>query len=162
MIRGAQWEVAMSELKQGEPVGNLGGKGRRAGRLLGLAALAAVGLLLLQSSAGRSQKDPAAGGGGAKEVPLDNKSLATTYSNFVRFSVNPEELILDFGLNPNMGPNPKEPVKMTARVVMSYYNAKRLMLALQRVVQEHEKTYGELELDFRKRARPGKGGGKAG
>jgi hypothetical protein len=152
----------MSEPKQTERVEGGGGrgKGNRAGRLLGCAALAAGGLLLLHTAAGRSQKHPAAGGGGSKEYPIDNKSLATTYTNFARVSVTPEELILDFGLNPGTEPNPKEPVKMTARVVMNYYNAKRLLLALQRVIQEHEKTYGELELDFRKRARPGKGGGK--
>jgi hypothetical protein len=146
----------MSEMKQSERVGGVGW-GKRSGRLLGLAALAAVGLLLLQTTAGRSQKDPL--GGGPKQPQIDNQSLKTTYANFVRAHVTPEELIVDFGLNVSREPNPKEPVKMTARVVMNYYTAKRLSLALQRVIQEHEKAFGELELDFRKRARPGKGGG---
>ncbi len=144
----------MSEPRQGERVGGV--RGKRAGKLLGLAALAAGGVLLLQAAAGRSQKDPGPGAGGRKEFTIDTKALQTTYANFVRFHATPEELILDFGLNPSTEPNPKDPVKLTARVVMNYYTAKRLSLALQRVIREHEKAYGELELDFRKRARPRK------
>jgi hypothetical protein len=126
-------------------------------KLLGAAILAAIGLLLLHTAPGRSQRDqPPAQPGGAPQPSVVSPSLTTTYANFCKVHVTPEELILDFGLNTSAVANPKEPVKLTSRLVMNYYTAKRLAGALQRVIQEYEKTYGNIELDFRKRAQPGK------
>jgi hypothetical protein len=68
-------------------------------------------------------------------------------------SVTPEELVLDFGLNTQITPTPSEPIKLTHRVVMNFYTAKRLMNALMGVVGQHENAYGVLELDFQRRAR---------
>jgi|SRR5581483_348421 len=78
-------------------------------------------------------------------------SLSTIYTNFCRVNVTPEELILDFGLNPTLAPNPQEPIKMTHRVVMNFFTAKRLLNALIRVVSEYENNYGVLELDIQRR-----------
>ena len=66
------------------------------------------------------------------------------------------ELVLDFGLNTQMTPNPNETVKLTHRVVMNFFTAKRLLGALMNIVQQHENTFGALELDFQKRARGGR------
>ena len=87
------------------------------------------------------------------QFPTDYSTLSTVYTNFCRVSVTPEELILDFGLNTQMAPNPAEPIKLSHRVVMNFYTAKRLMNALIGVVQAHEANYGVLELDFQRRAR---------
>lgn len=87
------------------------------------------------------------------QFPTDYSSLSTVYTNFCRVSVTPEELVLDFGLNTQMTPNPSEPIKLSHRVVMNFYTAKRLMQALINVVQQHEGAYGVLELDFQRRAR---------
>ena len=65
----------------------------------------------------------------------------------------PEELVLDFGLNTQMTPNPQEAIRLTHRVVMNFYTAKRLMNALIGVVSQFENTYGALELDFQRRVR---------
>jgi hypothetical protein len=89
------------------------------------------------------------------QFPTDYSSLSTVYTNFCRVSVAPEELVLDFGLNTQMTPNPTEPIKLSHRVVMNFYTAKRLMNALIGVVQAHEANYGVLELDFQRRARGG-------
>ena len=75
------------------------------------------------------------------------------YTNFCRVSVTPEELVLDFGLNTQITPTPAEPIKLTHRIVMNFYTAKRLMNALIGVVSQHENAYGALELDFQKRVR---------
>ncbi|MBX9680112.1 MAG: DUF3467 domain-containing protein [Gemmataceae bacterium] len=98
--------------------------------------------------------------GQAPQFPTDYASLSTVYTNFCRVSVTPEELVLDFGLNPSMQPTQAEPIKLTHRVVMNFYTAKRLMMALMNVVQQHEGTYGALELDFQRRIRtqPNPGG----
>jgi hypothetical protein len=87
------------------------------------------------------------------QIPTDQSALSTVYTNFCRVSVTPEELVLDFGLNPQIAPNQVEPVKLTHRVVMNFFTAKRLLLALNNVVVQHENAYGALELDFQKRFR---------
>ncbi len=87
------------------------------------------------------------------QFPTDYSSLSTVYTNFCRVSVTPEELVLDFGLNTQMAPNPTEPIRLSHRVVMNFYTAKRLMNALINVVNAHEAAYGVLELDFQRRAR---------
>jgi hypothetical protein len=91
--------------------------------------------------------------GQAPQFPTDYSGLSTVYTNFCRVSVTPEELVLDFGLNTQMAPNPTEPIRLTHRVVMNFYTAKRLMNALIGVVNQHENAYGVLELDFQRRAR---------
>lgn len=89
----------------------------------------------------------------ANQIPTDLSSLSTVYTNFCRVSVTPEELVLDFGLNPDVNPHPSEAVKLTHRVVMNFFTAKRLLLALNNVVVQHENAYGAMELDFQKRVR---------
>lgn len=88
-----------------------------------------------------------------QQFPTDYSTLSTIYTNFCRVNVTPEELVLDFGLSTQLTPNPSEPVRMTHRIVMNFYTAKRLMMALHNVVQKHENEYGVLELDFTRRAR---------
>lgn len=97
------------------------------------------------------------------QFPTDYSSLSTIYTNFCRVSVTPEELVLDFGLNTTMAPNPNEAIKLTHRVVMNFYTAKRLMNAMIGVVSQYENTYGALELDFQRRIRqlPRPGGAPA-
>lgn len=94
----------------------------------------------------------------APQVPMpqfnvDTASLSTAYANFCRVTGTPEELVLDFGLNTQMNPVPTEPVKLTHRLVMNYYTAKRLLGALHMAVQQHENVYGVLEIDIQKRVR---------
>src|SRR5215469_8678528 len=93
--------------------------------------------------------------GGAPQFATDYSQLSAVYTNFCRVSVTPEELVLDFGLNTQMTPNPAEPIKLTHRVVLNYYTAKRLLGALHMAVQQHENTYGVLETDIQKRVRAG-------
>ncbi len=95
----------------------------------------------------------AAAAGQQAGFPTDASGLSTIYTNFCRVNVTPEELVLDFGLNPQMVPTPAEPISLTHRVVMNFYTAKRLMNALIGVVSQHENAYGVLELDFQRRAR---------
>jgi hypothetical protein len=84
---------------------------------------------------------------------VDASQLSTVYANFCRVTGTPEELVLDFGLNTQMAPTPGEPIKLTHRLVMNFYTAKRLLAALHMAVQQHESVYGALEVDVQKRAR---------
>jgi Protein of unknown function (DUF3467) len=96
---------------------------------------------------------PLAPPGVPQQFATDTSEISTVYTNFCRVNMTPEELVLDFGLNTQMAPTVGETVKLTHRVVMNFFTAKRLLGALMNIVQQHEGTYGALELDFQKRAR---------
>jgi hypothetical protein len=104
----------------------------------------------------------------APQFTTDSSQLSTVYTNFCRVNVTPEELVLDFGLNTQMQPTPSETIRLSHRVVMNFFTAKRLMLALHEVVSRYENTYGVLELDVNRRARvtprpgPAPGGARPG
>jgi hypothetical protein len=89
----------------------------------------------------------------APQFAMDTSSISTVYTNFCHVTFLPEELILDFGLTTQMPPLPNVPVKVTHRVVMNFYTAKRLLHGLNFAVSRFESAFGELELDVQKRAR---------
>lgn len=88
----------------------------------------------------------------AHDLSVDSTRLLTGYVNFARMTGTPEELILDLGLNTQMTPSVHEPTKLTHRLVLNYYTAKRLLGALHWAVRQHESVYGVLETDIQKRA----------
>jgi hypothetical protein len=87
-------------------------------------------------------------------IPVDIEGMTSLYANFFRVTGTPEELVLDFGLNTQLmqAGNP-ESVKLSQRLVMSFYTAKRLLNALSWAVSRHESTFGVIETDFQKRMR---------
>ena len=87
------------------------------------------------------------------QFSVTTEHMLTGYANFCRVTGTPEELVLDFGLNTTMQPVPTEPVKLTHRLVVNFFTAKRLLMALSMAVQQHEQVYGVLETDITKRAR---------
>jgi len=83
---------------------------------------------------------------------VEAEGLQALYANFARVSPAPEELILEFGLNPNLpGANPPKAIKVSQRIVLNYFTAKRLWAALSMAVQRHEQAFGILETDVTKR-----------
>jgi len=87
------------------------------------------------------------------QVQVKDDNASTGYANFCRVTGSPEELIVDFGLNPQPVGMPKDPIHVTQRVIMNFYTAKRLLAALQMSVQRHEAVFGVLETDIQKRLR---------
>jgi hypothetical protein len=85
------------------------------------------------------------------QVLVDDKNSLNCYSNFCRVTGTPEELIMDFGLNPQPLGIPTEPIKIYQKVIMNFYTAKRMFHALGMTLQRHENTFGELEVDVQKR-----------
>lgn len=88
------------------------------------------------------------------QVRVDDSKVVATYSNFCRVTGTPEELIIDFGLNPQPYGVPTEPIAVSKRIVTNYYTAKRLAHALQLTLQRHEAAFGVLETDVQKRVTP--------
>jgi hypothetical protein len=101
---------------------------------------------------------------------IDETDMKTAYANGVRTNGTAEEVILDFGLNlflptaqqPGEAEAPADPqqqaeilFKVTERVVMNYYSAKRLAVTLSQLIRRHEEQFGELEMDVTKRQQTG-------
>jgi hypothetical protein len=101
-----------------------------------------------------------AGQPGAQRVQLDidDSKTVALYANFCRVTGTPEELIIDFGLNPQPFGPPTHPIAVTQRIITNFYTAKRMLHALHLTIQRHEATFGVLETDVQKRVRAGAGG----
>jgi len=89
------------------------------------------------------------------QVQIDDSKVIATYANFCRVTGTPEELIIDFGLNPQPFGVPSSPIPVTQRIITNFYTAKRMLHALTLTLQRHEATFGVLETDVQKRVRPG-------
>jgi hypothetical protein len=77
------------------------------------------------------------------EVTFSDREAHAAYSNFARVTATPEEIIIDTG---------KEELRVSQRLVMNLFTAKRLCSALAMTMQCHEQTFGAIELDVRRRA----------
>lgn len=88
-----------------------------------------------------------------QEVVVSDANANAGYANFCRVSSTPEELILDLGLNPTPYATGKVEVKVTHRIILNHFTAKRLWSALSMALQRHEQAFGVLETDVRKRVR---------
>jgi len=87
-------------------------------------------------------------------VAVDSSTLRTSYANVCRIAQTPNEVIIDFGMNPNFfGQILDEPLKLDSRVIMSHDAAKRLCLHLTATIQNYESRYGAIELDVTKRVK---------
>ena len=89
------------------------------------------------------------------QVQVEADHAVATYANFCRVTGSPEELIVDFGLNPQPIGVPKDPIQVKQRIIVNFYTAKRLLAALQMSVARHESVFGVLETDINNRVRPG-------
>ena len=85
------------------------------------------------------------------QLLVDDSKVVAAYANFCRVTGTPEELIVDFGLNPQPMGVPSEPIPVTQRIVVNFYTAKRLYHALGMTLQRHEAAFGPLEVDVNKR-----------
>lgn len=89
----------------------------------------------------------------SKTAQLDLSGVRPTYANFSRITGTPEELIVDFALNPEPHGVPTDPIKVEQRIVMNYYTAKRFAAALQLSIDRHEQAFGVIETDVQKRVK---------
>ena len=89
----------------------------------------------------------------AATIEIDDSKVIACYANFCRVTGTPEELVIDFGLNPQPVGPPTQPIAVTQRVVTNLYTAKRLLQVLQLTIQRHEAAFGALEIDVQRRVR---------
>jgi Protein of unknown function (DUF3467) len=105
----------------------------------------------LAPTAEQQEGQPAAQQQRAPRIEVDDTKAVSSYSNFCRVTGTPEELIIDFALNPQPMGVPTQPINITQRIVTNYYTAKRMLHALQLTIHRHEQAFGVLEIDINKR-----------
>lgn len=121
-----------------------------------LVALVAGGLGFAIAHLTASPQDMASAQGADRAVvAIDDTKAVAVYANFCRVTGTPEEVILDYGLNPQPFGPPPQPIPVSQRIVMNFYTAKRMLHALQLTVERHEATFGPLEADVQKRVKSG-------
>jgi len=85
------------------------------------------------------------------EMVVHDKGADTGYANFARVTATPEEVIVDFALNPNPFATGRQEITVHQRLIMNFFTAKRLWSAWGMTLQRHEITFGGIELDVRRR-----------
>jgi len=79
------------------------------------------------------------------------EGISPAYFNFVGFCPSPEELTLELGLNRNSPGMRPVPIVVHQICTMNYFTAKRLMHALGIALEQHEKVFGNVEVEVTKR-----------
>lgn len=97
---------------------------------------------------------PAEGAEQQVRITLDDTGLEASYSNFCRVTGTPEEIIVDFALNPSPYGRQDQTIKVGQRLVMNQFTAKRLFAALQQTIMRHEQNFGVIELNVQRRLSP--------
>ena len=98
------------------------------------------------------QSDKAGSGKQAKtegtKVRWDDSDMSTSYANICNVSSTREEVTLLFGTNQSWHPGQEEVViKLSDRLIVSPYAAKRLSNLLTNIVEQYEQRFGALATD---------------
>lgn len=95
-----------------------------------------------------TDKTPAQATGAAQpQLIWDDSNIQTHYANVCNVMGTREEVALLFGAHQAWQQDPKEVrVKLSNRIVMNPYAAKRLFSLLEIAIKEYEARYGELKL----------------
>ena len=96
-----------------------------------------------------SKKSPAVDPktGAVPKVKWDDTGMSTTYANVCNVTGTREEVTLLFGTNQTGLDASEVKVRLSDRIILSPYAAKRLGGLISNVVSEYEKRFGELSLD---------------
>jgi hypothetical protein len=82
------------------------------------------------------------------KVKWDDSAMRTTYANVCNVASSREEVTLLFGTNQTWNAAQGEvSVRLTDRIILSPFAAKRLALLVGNVVGEYEKRFGTLNLE---------------
>jgi len=73
------------------------------------------------------------------------------YSNLNRITITAEEVVVHFGLRRTNSPNEADGV---AKMILSLPHAKRVLIVLAQLFQEHELMFGEVQPDYNARLTP--------
>ncbi len=84
------------------------------------------------------------------KIVWDDSNMRSVYANVSNVAGGREEIVLLFGMNQAWYSGQKEvKVKLTDRIVLSPFAAKRMSILLNNVLRDYEKRYGSLEIEAR-------------
>jgi hypothetical protein len=85
---------------------------------------------------------------GGTKIKWDNSNMKSAYANVCNVTSTREEVMMLFGMNQAWNRGQKEvTIKLTDRIIISPYAAKRLATLLEGVVKEYEKRFGALNVE---------------
>lgn len=103
------------------------------------------------------KKDEAGAGAATTKVKWDDANMSTTYANVCNVFSTREEVTLLFGTNQTLYTGQNElAVKLSDRIIISPFAAKRLQALLDNIVKQYESRFGQLNVET-----PDAGGKKA-
>jgi len=81
------------------------------------------------------------------KIVWDDSNMRSAYANVVNVAGGLEEIVLLFGINQSWQAGQEEvKVKLSDRIVLSPFAAKRLAVLLNNVLKNYESQYGKLEV----------------
>ena len=84
---------------------------------------------------------------GQQKIVWEDSDMRSVYANVVNVAGGREEIILLFGMNQAWQAGQEEiKVKLSDRIVLSPFAAKRLAVLLNNVLKNYESQYGKLEV----------------
>ena len=101
----------------------------------------------------KASKDKDNGGATARPVVptvnWDDSSMKTSYANVVNAASTREEVTLFFGTNLTWNPGEAKEfhVRLSDRIVLNPYAAKRLWILIGAILKEYESRFGALNMD---------------
>lgn len=86
--------------------------------------------------------------GALPKVKWDDSGMKTSYANVCNVASTREEVTLLFGTNQTWhSGQPEVSVRLSDRIILSPFAAKRLSMLIGNVVNEYEKRFGTLSID---------------
>ncbi len=78
------------------------------------------------------------------KIRWDNSDFRSAYANVFNVTAVREEIVLLFGESQSLDKDERE-VRLTNRILLNPFTAKRMVILLEKAVQKHESKYGPLE-----------------
>ncbi len=89
------------------------------------------------------------------KIKWDDSNMRSVYANVVNTAGTREEILLLFGMNQASYSGQKEmTVKLSARVILNPFAAKRLAILLNNVIRNYEQRFGTLDIEARRPPEP--------
>jgi hypothetical protein len=80
----------------------------------------------------------------AKSIIFDESTAVELYSNFSYTGGTQNGLLLGFGFHDWIQDNP---VRVGAKLELSFHNTKKLLSTLSQVIENHENAFGKIQMD---------------
>ncbi len=88
------------------------------------------------------------------KVRWDDSNMRSSYANVVNATSSREEVTIFFGTNQTWNATDDEfTVRLTERIILNPFAAKRLMTLLGSLLKEYESRYGVLDIETQQKSR---------